>query len=219
MGFPEELVKHRKMNKLTQEDLAEKCNVSRQAIAKWEKGECLPDVYMIASLAALFNVTIDELIWTKDAGELENSNFFVRLIEECDKVAFLKLMREHKYLGAMLKAMDEKGECLSDQMLWEMHTEDKGTYVIYGKESNRLEGYFCASSLDTSAPELLVQIRLQTEVTEELLELTKRFCNMIAREYHIRVIHAYVNSDVERVLFTKLGYENVVDGVMLTLPI
>lgn len=66
MGFSEELVKNRKAANLTQEDLAEKCNVSRQAIAKWEKAESLPDVYTIAKLANLFGITIEELIWSKD---------------------------------------------------------------------------------------------------------------------------------------------------------
>ena len=128
-------------------------------------------------------------------------------------------MREHKYFGPLLKEMDTRGQNNSDEMLWETHNEDKGTYVIYEKGTEEFLGYFCASSLDTSAPELLVQIKRETVVTEELLEITKRFCNMLARESHIRVIHAYVNSDIERDVFTKLGYENVVDGVMLALPI
>ena len=71
MGFAEELVKNRKANNLTQEELAEKCDVSRQAVAKWEKGESLPDVYLIAKLAEMFSVTIEELMVKRDGGNRE----------------------------------------------------------------------------------------------------------------------------------------------------
>ena len=56
----------RKRAKLTQEELAEQINVSRQAVAKWEKGEAVPDVYNCAALADVFDVTVDELISKQD---------------------------------------------------------------------------------------------------------------------------------------------------------
>ena len=74
MGFADELAKNRKAMNMTQEDLAERCDVSRQAVAKWEKGESLPDVYLIAKLAEMFNITIEELIWSRDRAVLENGN-------------------------------------------------------------------------------------------------------------------------------------------------
>lgn len=52
----------RKANNMTQEELAEKLNVSRQAITKWESGIGTPDITNIEALAKLFNVTIDELL-------------------------------------------------------------------------------------------------------------------------------------------------------------
>lgn len=63
MVFSEQLSKLRKENNLTQEDLAEKCDVSRQAVAKWESGESLPDVYKISQIAKKFEVSLEELIW------------------------------------------------------------------------------------------------------------------------------------------------------------
>lgn len=53
MGFAEKLVMYRKAANMTQESLAERCNVTRQAVAKWEKGESLPDVYLIARIFLL----------------------------------------------------------------------------------------------------------------------------------------------------------------------
>ena len=52
----------------TQEDVAEHLQVSRQAVAKWEKGESMPDIENCMALAKLYNVTIDNLVNFDDAG-------------------------------------------------------------------------------------------------------------------------------------------------------
>ena len=44
IAFGEWLKKYRKTKNFTQEELAAKISVSGQAVSKWEKGECLPDV-------------------------------------------------------------------------------------------------------------------------------------------------------------------------------
>lgn len=62
----------RKTNNLTQEDLAEKLNVSRQAITKWESGVGTPDIGNIQAIARLFGVSMDELL--SDQKEIHNEN-------------------------------------------------------------------------------------------------------------------------------------------------
>lgn len=52
----------RKRAGLSQEELAEKIDVSRQSVAKWENGESLPDIVKCRDLAILFGTTIDNLI-------------------------------------------------------------------------------------------------------------------------------------------------------------
>ena len=52
----------RKKEGLSQEELAEKIEVSRQSVAKWESGETLPDIVKCRDLANLFGTTIDNLI-------------------------------------------------------------------------------------------------------------------------------------------------------------
>lgn len=51
----------RKMN-LSQEELAEKCQVSRQAIAKWERGDSVPTIEKLVFLADLYELSLDELV-------------------------------------------------------------------------------------------------------------------------------------------------------------
>ena len=52
----------------TQEEVAEHLQVSRQAVAKWEKGESMPDIENCMALAKLYNVTLDNLVNFEDAG-------------------------------------------------------------------------------------------------------------------------------------------------------
>ena len=51
----------RKMRKMTQEDLAEQVGVTRQAIAKWESGETIPDLEKCRLLAEAFGISLDDL--------------------------------------------------------------------------------------------------------------------------------------------------------------
>lgn len=51
----------RKQNNLSQEQLAEKMNVARQTISKWELGETSPDLDQAKQLSQIFNVSLDEI--------------------------------------------------------------------------------------------------------------------------------------------------------------
>ena len=62
MTFGKKLSSLRKQANLTQSDLADKLNISRQAITKWENGISLPDLDNIKKLSSIFNISIDELL-------------------------------------------------------------------------------------------------------------------------------------------------------------
>lgn len=81
MKFDENLRAFRKQKEFSQEYLAEKMNVSRQTISKWENGTAMPDLKKLTDLASLFDVSMDELLGTSapdyktsesDNTELEN---------------------------------------------------------------------------------------------------------------------------------------------------
>ncbi len=59
------LVMLRKMNGYSQEQIAEKIDISRQAYAKWESGATVPDIEKAALLAQVYGVTLDSLIKTE----------------------------------------------------------------------------------------------------------------------------------------------------------
>ncbi len=58
----ENILMLRNVNGYSQEEVAEKIGISRQAYAKWEKGETVPDVERCRRLAELYGVTIDSLV-------------------------------------------------------------------------------------------------------------------------------------------------------------
>jgi len=58
----ENLLNLRKINKYSQEYVAEQIGVSRQAVAKWETGETTPDIVNCKALADLYDVSLDDLV-------------------------------------------------------------------------------------------------------------------------------------------------------------
>lgn len=70
MDFSEKLLTLRKANDMTQEQLAEKLDVSRQSISKWESGQATPELEKIVAMSAVFNVTTDYLLKSSEIDDL-----------------------------------------------------------------------------------------------------------------------------------------------------
>ena len=83
MTFAEKLKSIRKQVGMSQELLAEKIGVSRQAVTKWETGAGIPDIDNMVSISNLFNISIDELICNKGT-TLKTSEYLFESITEYD---------------------------------------------------------------------------------------------------------------------------------------
>ncbi len=85
MKFSEKLVQLRKQNKLSQEQLADMLDVSRQAVSKWESGMTYPEMDKLLTMCKLFKCSLDELtndeITTIDFGEKKKSNFIIDTLD------------------------------------------------------------------------------------------------------------------------------------------
>lgn len=79
MSLGQNIAKLRKNIGMTQEQLAEKCDVSRQAVTKWESGESEPAIAKLVKLSEIFNVSIDEIV--KDGEVIATSNDSPELVE------------------------------------------------------------------------------------------------------------------------------------------
>ena len=62
MTFSEKIINLRRAHGWSQEDFAEKLNISRQAISRWENDSALPDALNILQISKLFGVTTDYLL-------------------------------------------------------------------------------------------------------------------------------------------------------------
>lgn len=85
MSFGENLERLRKGNRLSQEELAEKIGLSRQAISKWELGNSKPDLDNIIKLSKLFSVRIDDLV-NNDIVETEALSVEIKKDTKRDKL-------------------------------------------------------------------------------------------------------------------------------------
>lgn len=85
MKFSEKLQKLRKDNNLSQEQLADKLDVSRQSVSKWESGQTYPEMDKLLTMCKIFNITLDDL--TNDEikyneVKTKNTNAFSNLIDD-----------------------------------------------------------------------------------------------------------------------------------------
>ena len=123
MTIGERIAEERKKKGMTQEDMAEKLNLSRQAISKWESGASFPDTENLLKLSLLFSVSVDYLL----KGEMvEEKN------EEEEKVFHLS----YSSLTRMKERHSEK--TLWGLPLWSVGKNAKGFFAL----GFRSEGIF-----------------------------------------------------------------------------
>lgn len=60
----------RKEKNMTQMELADKLNISFQAVSNWERGQTMPDISKLGELAGIFGVTVDELLGSKKGAQV-----------------------------------------------------------------------------------------------------------------------------------------------------
>lgn len=79
------IVKYRKMAKLTQGQLAEKLNYSDKSVSKWERGDSIPDVIVLKQMAFLFGISLDTLT----SNQVEKPKLFRRFLTKVYTDKFL----------------------------------------------------------------------------------------------------------------------------------
>lgn len=79
MEFSEQIREIRKENHLTQEEMAARLHVTRQAISNWENGKNLPDIEMLMEISRTFQISLDRLIF---GGEEKMNDMAEKLIDD-----------------------------------------------------------------------------------------------------------------------------------------
>ena len=93
MKLQDKIIKHRKSNGWSQEDFAEKLNISRQSISRWENGTALPDAQNLLQISKLFGVSADYLL--NDDYESDNDIPAVKTATEETEALLLRKKRLH----------------------------------------------------------------------------------------------------------------------------
>ena len=95
MELGEKILELRKKMTFSQEELAEKVNVTRQTISKWELGETCPDIKQAKELSKIFSISLDEMVGN------DISEVVVEKVSNTEKLAGL-ILRVLRYLGIIL---------------------------------------------------------------------------------------------------------------------
>lgn len=140
----------RKQLGMTQNDLADKLFVSRQAVSKWEIGKSLPSMDVFVSMTKLFDVTIDYLV---DGSELKDNDYQTMFMQyPRESVIYHFLHSEHmnqdiKHFFYLLKPRERtlvidqwlaKKVPLDLLSLWPMLSREERTYLLGNIVSKKL---------------------------------------------------------------------------------
>ena len=135
MNFAEKLLGLRTQSGYSQEALAEKLNVSRQAISKWEIGTTLPETEKVIAISDFFEVSLDYLL--KDHVRSDSNESLDRMV-----LKFLGSAQDMKYISEELVDIMQDG-------------------VIDEKERARIESIF--DTLD-SISQIIAEIKKKMKV-------------------------------------------------------
>lgn len=101
MDFGEQIKNIRTGRNLTQQQMADKLKISRQAVSNWENNRNLPDIEMLIEIARAFDLTLDALILGGD----HMSNMTEKLIHDSSETNRIKMNLKCIKIGATLLAL------------------------------------------------------------------------------------------------------------------
>ena len=98
MILADKIILLRKKNGWSQEELAEKMNVSRQSVSKWEGANSIPDISKIIDMSKIFGVSTDYLLMDDSAEAVYEDNYSgesIRVISLPEAQSFMKDMKNY----------------------------------------------------------------------------------------------------------------------------
>lgn len=134
MNFGKNLQILRKMTNMTQEDLAEKMDISRQTVSKWELGAILPEIEKLVELCDTFNCSVDQLL----RGDMDFSN-------EAYSDIKIVMVEPFRYISYAVISREPEDDALNHVEGWAKQLKIEDPYIIgrdYPKVSQEQQNVF-----------------------------------------------------------------------------
>ncbi len=112
MAIGDVIKKYRKNKGMTQEEMAVCLGITTPAVNKWERGNTLPDITLLAPIARLLDITIDELLCFKDELTEEEINQYISNVQKD-----LKDHSFHEVFRSVKEKIEEYPNC--EKLIWQ----------------------------------------------------------------------------------------------------
>ena len=183
MNFAEKLKTLRKQKGISQEQLAEKIHVSRQAITKWEGGLGIPDIENLIAISSLFNESLDSLL-SEEKSLISRREFLYESRTEYDldsqKKIDLRLGTAHEVI--IEKTRDEKIQVIAASNKLPDLAQQVKVKIIEDRRRMDVVVRHSADLSDTAAKEqLFILVRIPEKFVADA-ELTAELKNLKIRD-------------------------------------
>lgn len=174
-AISQNLKKYRKINHLTQQEMASQLFVTPQAVSKWERGESMPDISLVPQIADLFDISIASL-WETLPEKSETEDFDELLTQLTDMASIRELISHFDFFTFLTK---EEKEVFMMKLL-----EVEGTDIliedIYFYLSQTLKEVVITTLLKTKSYQGLEQLipMMSKEIRSKVLVHTLEEKNM-----------------------------------------
>ena len=204
------IARKRKNADLTQSDIAEKLNLTRQAISKYEQGDSFPDISILIQIASIFDLTLDELISAGNPTKGETEIFQNILFSESEgaisinDIVNLAPLVKPSILGAFSKKLSNDGIDISHIVsLVRYLNDDDILQVVSSANYNSLTGELLEKLipfLDAASKEAVLQKIIEGECDWHLIKVLLPHMEHLAAQLEAAVIDGALPNEVLEIM-------------------
>lgn len=154
---------NRKKRGLTQEELAEKLDVSSAAISKWERGISTPELSMVCKMADCFEISVDELLGRTNLLLPEEDKYSEKSMKQYDLRLRKDLIMKYETREGMFRLLDELAE-VEDKIIQLILRKLNNTTLVYALAG--ASGVVCKRFMDNLSGRMISFLDTQLERNE-----------------------------------------------------
>ena len=157
------IVSNRKKRGLTQEELAEKLDVSSAAISKWERGISMPELTIVCKMADCFEISVDELLGRTNLLLPEEERYSEKSMKQYDLNLRQDLIMKYETRDGKFNLLDELTE-VDDKRMQLILRKLNNTTLLYALAG--ASGPVCKRFMDNLSGRMVSFLDIQLEKNE-----------------------------------------------------